>query len=507
MRAVYPGDCCLGLSGGKLCFASIDWTTIICWQLSNFPSRDAVWVRKYVLDVATVVQKCQEDFGLGGRSALDVEVRNMVFHPALPHILYLQIRGKNLCMILEMLGGRRNATNCFPMSGLNGRVFYRLSINRLFVPEEIVINILNRLPWKSLARFICISENWRKYIAEIYRGRLQLPEPYLIGFFCVEKRFQSRFFFSSKESPLLIGTSLDKSVNFIGERVYVVASSNGFLLCNKLRSRQRIYYVYNPTTRQRLDVPKTRILMKDPYVGFIVLKETDESVSFTIVRYVIPPPIYWDKFHFQYSLTIESFSSHTNVWTANKLIVDVPMHLYPSRDMTSSSSAAVVNGLFCWLNYGSMAIYDSVNKCFWVLELPEQTRAVYPGDCCLGLSGGELCFASIDWTTIICWQLSNFPSRDAVWVRKYVLDVATVVQKCQENFGLGGRSALDVEVRNMVFHPALPHILYLQIRGKVISYDLKTATAQLVYDFGDAWRKTQHYKLFSYEWPQWPRLL
>ncbi|KAM3201894.1 hypothetical protein P3L10_029518 [Capsicum annuum] len=95
---------------------------------------------------------------------------------------------------------------------------------KLFVCEEIIINILNRLPLKSLARLQCISKEWRKYIAEIYHCRLQakLPAPYLIGFFCIEKRLQSRFFFSSKESPLLIGTGLDKSVSLIGERVYVV---------------------------------------------------------------------------------------------------------------------------------------------------------------------------------------------------------------------------------------------------------------------------------------------
>ncbi|CAN4120350.1 unnamed protein product [Withania somnifera] len=174
-------------------------------------------------------------------------------------------------MILEKHGEKQNTINYFPMSGLNGRVFSRLSTG---------------------------------------------------------KRLRSHFFFLSKESPLLVGTSLDKSINFIGERVYVVASSNGFLLCNKLRSRQRTYYVYNPTTKQ--------------------------------LCYVVRSPLSRDKF--QYSLTFESFSSETNVWTANELIVDVPFPLYPSRDEISSSSVGVVDGVFFWLdNYGQwMTVYDSV---------------------------------------------------------------------------------------------------------------------------------------------------
>ncbi|KAL3324948.1 hypothetical protein AABB24_038853 [Solanum stoloniferum] len=316
---------------------------------------------------------------------------------------------------------------------------------KLFVCEEIIINILNRLPLKSLAKFKCISKNWRKYITEIYRRRFQWLEPYLLGFFCLEKRCQSCFFYSSKESPLVIGSSLDESVNFIGERVYIVASSNGFLLCNKIRSRQRVYYVYNPATRQRLDVPKTPISMDDPYVGFTcnVDEDEDDSVSFTIVRYVISE-------FYQSSITIESFSSAINVWTDYKLIVDVPHALYPSLDETSLSSAGVVDGVFFWLNYTLITIYDSVNKCFWAMELPENLIFYYPRSCCLGLSGGELCFASNRWTTTItCWRLNNFPSQDnAEWIIKYVINVATVIKEYPKYFGVGGSIT---KVQNMVW--------------------------------------------------------
>ncbi|XP_015057218.1 F-box protein At5g03970-like isoform X1 [Solanum pennellii] len=379
--------------------------------------------------------------------------------------------------------------------------------HKLFVSEEIVINILNRLPLKSLARFECVSKNWQKVIAEVYRNRLRWPKPYQIGFFFVERRSQSRFFFSSKESPLLVGAILDKSINFIGERVYIVSSSNGFLLCNKLRSRQRVYYVYNPATRQRLDLPKTQICMKDPYVGFTCKVDEDNSVSFTIVRYETPPSTWHE---LQYYLIIESFSSEANVWTANKQILDVPLQLYPSRDKISSSSSGVVDGVFFWLdNSGErMTVFDSVEKSFWAFVLPEWRTPNYLNSCCLGFTGGELCFAYNRLNIITCWRLINFRSRDnAVWVWKYVVDVTDIFQKCSEDFGLGGGSNLGMEVQNMVFHPVLPCILYLQIRGKVIVCDVSTRVVELVYDFGEAWRKTHEYKLFSYEWTQWPRLL
>lgn len=99
------------------------------------------------------------------------------------------------------------------------------------------------------------------------------------------------------------------------------------------------------------------------------------------------------------------------------------------------------------------------------------------------------------------WQLeSNIRSRDAVWVRKYETDDATTIP-----FGLTG--SLHIEVQNMDIHPAIPHIFYLDVKGKIISYDMQTDIAELVHDFGEYGWRTKHFKLFSYEWHQWPCLL
>lgn len=48
----------------------------------------------------------------------------------------------------------------------------------------------------------------------------------------------------------------------------------------------------------------------------------------------------------------------------------------------------------------------------------------------------------------------------------------------------------------MIFHLALPHKLYWQIRSMVILYNLKTNKAEFVYYFGEAWQKTIEYKCF-----------
>ncbi|XP_059311209.1 F-box protein At2g40925-like [Lycium ferocissimum] len=364
------------------------------------------------------------------------------------------------------------------------------------ISEDIIINILHHLPSKSLAKFKCVSKRWLKYISDSSlsyscRSKLWRPQPYLVGFFyqardtCEPSKIQ--FFFSSEESSLAIDDCLDQSVTFLGRTAYIVASSNGFLLCNK----QRVYYVYNPATRQSVALPKTQSKMNDPTVGFICkVDDPDKDViSFTVIRY-------WFSLS---NVTIESFTSETNVWTVS-IILAVPLRPYFSNYM-KSASAGVIDGVFCWLDQGpQITVYDSVNKSFWALEFPgEMVPAI--ANYFLGFSGGDFYFASYVKTAITVWQLkSNIRSRNALWVKQYETNVATTVP-----FGLTG--SLHIEVQNMDIHPTIPSIFYLDVRGKVISYDMETDIPELVHDFGEYWWRTKHFKLFSYEWHQWPRLL
>lgn len=80
-------------------------------------------------------------------------------------------------------------------------------------------------------------------------------------------------------------------------------------------------------------------------LGFICnVHDHGKDIFFTIVRYSLPYP--WDR---QFSsITIESFSSETNMWMRNFLNLDVPLGLCPLHRQTSS--AGVTDGVFCWLD-------------------------------------------------------------------------------------------------------------------------------------------------------------
>ncbi|XP_060206453.1 uncharacterized protein LOC132634176 [Lycium barbarum] len=168
----------------------------------------------------------------------------------------------------------------------------------------------------------------------------------------------------------------------------------------------------------------------DQAIGFTCKVDDPDNdvISFTMVHYAIPRR--WDEL--QYTVTIEIFSSETNVWDAHDLILDVPLSLYPfDWDSSSSSSAAaagVIEGAFCWLDqFGrQITVYDSIYKCFWALDFPEEM--VEGLNCFLGLSGGALYFTLNCGDAITVWRLEiHIRNRDAVWIRKYDANVAATV--------------------------------------------------------------------------------
>lgn len=100
-------------------------------------------------------------------------------------------------------------------------------------------------------------------------------------------------------------------------------------------------------------------------------------------------PLVWE---LRSTITIESFASETNVWTANIKIFE-PLGLWlPILDKKSSSACGAIDGvLFWWLQNGRhITAYDSVDKSFWALELPNDEEKVPGGSYYLGISSRAL---------------------------------------------------------------------------------------------------------------------
>ncbi|KAH7688160.1 F-box domain-containing protein [Dioscorea alata] len=120
--------------------------------------------------------------------------------------------------------------------------------------EDIVTEILLRLPAKSIYKFKCVSKTWLKIIidpwfANAYNFSNGLPV--LAGFFHENDNYDLVF---NPVNHLLKSPSLNHvPLNVQSPLVSVKPSSCGFLLLCTMDDRK---FVYNPVTRRRLMIPK-----------------------------------------------------------------------------------------------------------------------------------------------------------------------------------------------------------------------------------------------------------
>lgn len=125
-----------------------------------------------------------------------------------------------------------------------------------FLPDDVVLLILARLPVKSLFRFKTVCKLWRrlpseKHFIDLYSQTsakdptllIEIPDPIrLLSNLVSVDRFREV-------------TSL--SLDFLNDRVKVRASCHGLLCCASVRNRG-VYYICNPMTREFRPLPRTR---------------------------------------------------------------------------------------------------------------------------------------------------------------------------------------------------------------------------------------------------------
>ncbi|XP_020080821.1 F-box protein At5g49610-like isoform X3 [Ananas comosus] len=124
------------------------------------------------------------------------------------------------------------------------------------LPIDLTIQILARLPTKSLLRFRSVCKLWREVLSQ---------KQFVDLHFALSSRTRG----VAIESPDHAASTPDLvcvdpilgvsafSLDFLDDRVKIRASCNGLLCCSSVRSRG-VYYVCNPMTREFRVLPRTR---------------------------------------------------------------------------------------------------------------------------------------------------------------------------------------------------------------------------------------------------------
>ncbi|XP_023755831.1 F-box protein At1g49990 [Lactuca sativa] len=215
---------------------------------------------------------------------------------------------------------------------------HTFSYNIQNLTESLLLEILARLPLKSLFRFKCVCKHWLDLISQpsfsrFYCSRMlsasssSIPFRILYRYIYVSKftdvldRFRPENYNSSKFSVLFLSTIEEQQQS---DQFKVLGVSNGLVLCCLLGPL--VYYVCDPVTRQSVTLPrpKDRSTNRHPIFfgeGFVSkVNEDNVLVSFTVVRVELlsSPSNY---------LNLETFSSDTGKWADYKLPCSKPIAL------------------------------------------------------------------------------------------------------------------------------------------------------------------------------------
>jgi hypothetical protein len=123
--------------------------------------------------------------------------------------------------------------------------------------EDLVVDILSRLPYISICRFKCVSKSWLALCSDPALRR-KAPQT-LTGFFYRSSQFSHQFTnLSGKGRPIV-----DPALSFLPSSckfVQIIDSSNGLLLCGYAKKYEYEYLVCNPATENWTVLPETNAM-------------------------------------------------------------------------------------------------------------------------------------------------------------------------------------------------------------------------------------------------------
>jgi F-box interacting protein len=335
--------------------------------------------------------------------------------------------------------------------------------------DDLLVDILSRLPVKSVRRSKCVSQRWRRLIAH-REYRKKLPQT-LAGFFTrhiglgVRPRLDS--ILGGGQEHLVS----DPSFSFLPgyTDIWPVDCCNGLLLCECSKdpppSNKVNYVVCNPATEKWLILPDSgrrgevfaRRLCFDPAVspGFHVvsiLEGADEYVA-----------------------DVEIYSSEAGEWSHRE-------HGW-AQDTMLYDRSVFLNGMLHFISTNwTIAAVDREGKTWKTIPLLETMKFEAnseSNDASIHRSQGRLHYLNVrdrDPSTLSVWFLDNYSSGE--WMFRYNISTAKLFQH------KGLRIARDYTL--IAIHPEC-NLIFLILNGGnlLLSYDMDRGKVRVIHNLTD----------------------
>ncbi|XP_022744561.1 F-box protein At5g07610-like [Durio zibethinus] len=345
--------------------------------------------------------------------------------------------------------------------------------------QDLLTEILLRLPTKSLIKFKCVSRQWFSIISDPEFCFSHTRHHQSNGFLSPTAFLLKGVCFTPPSEFSIIPLKHYSNVPFfhyINESdVKILQSCNGLLLCESYRQS---YLICNPTTKnfRRLYCPR--------YSAYNFLTKFFVNLAFDPLR----SPDYkiiciWESSREPSKLNLDLYSSKTGSWDLSIITFEVD----------EDESIELRDGVFCngrihWCGYGNELLYfDVENECLQKMRMALPTTMDAPEECrYFGESRGVL-YLAVTYCMAACLEFDVFEmARDySQWNWKKRLNLGDAVKVFPElelgcveyNPGFSGvcfiRSEKEEEPKVVVWAD-----------GKIICFDFREGTWNKLHDLG-----------------------
>ncbi|KAK7333041.1 hypothetical protein VNO80_29801 [Phaseolus coccineus] len=261
--------------------------------------------------------------------------------------------------------------------------------------------------------------------------------------------------------------------------VQALAFCNGLILLSGFSENQFCYHVFNPLTKHNFTIPQTRIQDNITRVGLAF-----DGCQFEIVLIEIGSSP-------SYGLKLHVFSSDTGKWRSqNPINITAPsLPEYELEELGTGTPPLYSNGSIHWEIGGHLLVYQVQGGHCELYELPNYSRdwSWEPRLTCrrrLCESGGRIYYCYSDFDGFHIWKLLNehehgsflyyWDYKTFPWRLVHSVEPEVFMSKLQ-NFCYNFYDWDPFKIAPIAFSEQA-QIIYLQLPGSVVSYNLDTGT-------------------------------
>ncbi|KAE8788100.1 hypothetical protein D1007_37884 [Hordeum vulgare] len=340
------------------------------------------------------------------------------------------------------------------------------------IPENALVEILSRVPYRSLCRFKCVSKPWLALCSDPDIRR-RCPQT-LSGFFYNRSSCGLSFRNLSGRGPPLV----DPSLPFLRgryERVEIQQCCGGLLLCRcwesyKGRGKKKFgYAVCNPATGEWTVL--TLIVLPDPVDGVPVIYEANDLfLGFDAAvpsRFVVFAPLSNSFCEFA---QVAIFSSETRRWTS------VESEWPYKTILVGGTACAFLNGtMHLTTHHGTIVTVDTEGKTWREIEDGmEDCREIVS----IGHSQGSLHAWLMDNDKdpeLRVWVLEDYAS--GKWTLKHTVEISEL---------FGRQPEKDQACYTMLaIHPDCNLVFLTDNEKMTVSYDMDTRKVDVICTSGE----------------------